>query len=438
MNLILAIDTSCDETSAAVACGRRVLSNVISSQINIHKKYGGVYPALAKRAHEERIGFVVEEALRRAKVVTNVVANFSSRQERRLKPATTISAVAVTYGPGLAIALEVGIRKAKEIVRDAKTQRSKDTKMQRSIDEKQRCKEAKTKNFETLKLCFSASPRLIAVNHLEGHIYSCLAQNANGNPNIIVPICHSDENRNLYNNSIDSRLRPSIALRTSGNDIVAFPTLCLLVSGGHTELVLMKDHCKYQVLGATLDDACGEALDKAAKILHLGYPGGPIIERLAEASYKESPCGLARRLLVLTPPLKEKNNLNFSYSGLKTQFLYLVEKMSEKELGQNLLQLAFTFQEAAFEQLLRKTSQAIAMYQPKTLLCGGGVMANKYLRMLLRKLAKKNNLPVLFPPFKNLITDNAAMIGVAAYYKYQRKEFVKDIESLDREPRLNL
>ncbi len=336
----MALDTSCDETSASVTRGRRVLSNVISSQIAIHQKYGGVYPALAKRAHQKKIDFVVQKALNNAKK-------------------NKLDAIAVTQGPGLAIALEVGIKKAKELSTDYRLP-------------------------------------LIAINHLEGHIYSCLAQNSAGLP----------------------------------KREILFPALCLIVSGGHTELVLMKNHGTYQILGQTLDDACGEALDKAAKILKLGYPGGPIIERLAEkkqdAKYQ------------LSQPLPQKSNLDFSYSGLKTQFLYLIQKMTKKEFNQNLRNLAVSFQSASFEQIIRKTSQVIKIYQPKMLLCGGGVIANKTLRKLLRQIAKSNNLPVLFPPKKNLITDNAAMIGVAAHYKLLRKEFIKNPQDLDRKPRLPL
>lgn len=341
-NLILAIDTSCDETSAAVTSGRKILSNVISSQINLHKKYGGVYPALAKRAHQERIDPVIREALKRAQ----------TEMEK-------IVAIAVTYGPGLAIALEVGINKAKEI-------------------------------------SSSFKKPLIGINHMEGHLYSPLAQNKNGKPK---------------------------------REII-FPALALLVSGGHTELVLMKNHGQYQVLGQTLDDACGEALDKAAKIIKLGYPGGPIIEKLAERTKENK--------YPLHPSMKQKDSLDFSYSGLKTQFLYLVQKMNQKEFNQNILQLAASFQLAAFEQLIRKTASGIKLYAPKTILCGGGVMANQRLRKDLRKLAKKNKLPIFFPPFKKLVTDNAAMIGVAAGYKLERKEFVKNLKELDREPRLSL
>lgn len=340
--LILAIDTSCDETSVAVTSGRRVLSNVISSQINIHKKYGGVYPALAKRAHQERIDFVIKETLKRAGTETK-----------------NIAVIAVTYGPGLAIALEVGINRAK-------------------------------------KLSTDYGLPLIAVNHMEGHLYSTIAQNKNGKP----------------------------------RKEIIFPALALLVSGGHTELVLMKKHGQYQVLGQTLDDACGEALDKAAKILRLGYPGGSVIERLSE--------GIDQNKYPLNPPMRPKESLNFSYSGLKTQFLYLVQKLPEREFNKNLRYLAASFQQAAFEQLIRKTASAIRLYAPKTLLGGGGVMANQRLRKELRKLARENKLPVFFPPYKKLITDNAAMIGIAAYYKFQRKEFVKNPEELDRVPRLKL
>lgn len=350
-NLILAIDTSCDETSAAVTSGRRVLSNIIFSQITLHQKYGGVYPALAKRAHEERIDLVIKEALDRSRV------NFDE-----------LAAVAVTQGPGLAIALEVGIAKAKQ-------------------------------------LAVTYRQPLIAVNHLEGHIFSTIAQNKNGSP----------------------------------TREIAFPALALLVSGGHTELVLMANYGQYQIVGQTLDDAVGEALDKAARILRLGYPGGPIIEALAQQtnSLPIAKKGQNGPKFPLTPPLKERGNLNFSYSGLKTQFFYLVEQMTEEERSNNLKELAASFQEAAFEQLIRKTSDAIERYHPVTLLCAGGVSANQYLRTLLRRLAKERQVPVYFPTNQRLAGDNAAMIGIAAGYKYQRGEFANP-QTLDRQPRLSL
>lgn len=212
--------------------------------------------------------------------------------------------------------------------------------------------------------------------------------------------------------------------------ILRFPVLGLIVSGGHTELVLMEDHLKYQVLGETLDDACGEALDKGAKILKLGYPGGPIIERLAE---KGNPNKFSFNLA-----LKDKNNLKFSYSGLKTQLLYRTENMAEIDFNTSLYDLAASYQSACFEQVIRKTTNAIKVYQPKTVLCGGGVIANNLLRKLLKILENKFAVKIYFPQGKKLTTDNAAMIGIAAGYKLIRNDFVKEIESLDRIPRLSL
>jgi N6-L-threonylcarbamoyladenine synthase len=403
--LILAIDTSCDETSAAVVCGRKVLSNVISSQINIHKKYGGVFPALAKRAHQEKIEYVVNEAIKRASSVLNSkfkvrsaktelnskhdppaggrnpkqsMRNSNTLNSKRFKNCDLefvsdfdirisdlpLSAIAVTQGPGLAIALEVGIKKAKEIIRNSQ----------------------------------SVNPqlKLIAVNHLEGHLLSCLAQNINGKPKI---------------------------------DLL-FPALGLIVSGGHTELVLVENIGKYKVIGSTLDDACGEALDKGARILKLGYPGGPIIERLAEKGFPDK--------YSFSKTLNMRNNLQFSYSGIKTQLLYLVQNIPKKEFAENINNLAFSFQEACFEQIIRKTINAIKIYQPKNIICGGGVMANKHLRKLLRKTANNFSVNIYFPQNKKLITDNAGMIGVAAYFKLMRNEVLENIDCLDREPRLKL
>ena len=222
---ILAIDTSCDETSVAIVEGRRVLSHVEYSQIAMHVKWGGVVPSIARRAHEERIDWVVDQAVKKFEI-------------------KNIDCIAVTYGPGLAIALEVGIKKAKELTRKFKK-------------------------------------KLIAVNHLEGHIYSSFVQNSRGNP------------------IRDFR----------------FPYLALVISGGHTEIVLWRDHLKYEVLGETLDDAAGEALDKAAKMLDLGYPGGPVIERLAKEVQNKDFYNFPR------PMLKSKT-LEFSFSGLKTAFFY--------------------------------------------------------------------------------------------------------------------
>lgn len=337
--LILSIDTSCDETSVAVTEGRKILANEIYSQILIHKKWGGVVPSLAKRAHEERIDLVINEALNKVVVPVDYIA--------------------VTYGPGLAVALEVSIKKAKEL---AKT-----------YDKK-----------------------IISVNHMEGHIYSCFAQNRKGNPKVKF----------------------------------SFPYLCLLISGGHTELVKFSDHLKYEILGETIDDAAGESLDKAAKMLGLGYPGGPIIERLAQlgdSSYHQFP-----------RPMIRSKDFNFSFSGLKTSFYYFLKNLKEKERLKNLNNLAASFQEAVLETLLNKLKQAMEKTRIKNILVAGGVAANLSLRRRIRQLVIQHHGQVLFPPFKNLYGDNAAMIGVAAYYKALKNIFVNNLERLDRVPRLKL
>lgn len=343
---ILSIDTSCDETAVAVVNGRRVLANVIYSQILLHKKWGGVVPSLAKRAHEEKIDFVFEKAIKKLGV--------------RGYGLEKIEAIAVTVGPGLAPALEVGVKKAKE-------------------------------------LAIKYKKKLISINHLEGHIYSPFVQNSVGNPKIDFD----------------------------------FPYLVLTVSGGHTSLVLFKDHLVYKVIGETIDDAAGEALDKAAKLLGLGYPGGPVIERLARQVSNIDRYNFPR-------PMIKSNDLNFSFSGLKTSFYYFLKKLSDKEKIENLCYLASSFQQAVFETLIKKTEKAIKETGVKNLCLVGGVSANFYFRKLFRDLAKKYQGKVLFPSFRYLTGDNAAMIGVVGYYKALKKDFVEDINKLDREPRMKL
>lgn len=334
---ILAIETSCDETAAAVTVGRKTLSNVIFSQINIHKNYGGVYPMLAKREHEKKIDLIIDRAIKNANLTWK-----------------NIDAIAVTFGQGLVVSLEVGVRKAKELAK-------------------------------------KYNKPLIPIDHTEGHIYSCFAQNQNGNPK-----------------------------RT-----LDFPFLALMVSGGYTGLILVKSHQKYEVIGKTLDDAAGEALDKAAKIIGLSYPGGPIIERLAESGNIN--------FLSLPKAMINTSNFNFSYSGIKTAFRRAVEKMSEKQVLQNINHLSASFQNAIFEQILRKTKEAILKTKTETLVVGGGVMANKKLRGELRKLAKILNIKIYFPYSKKLYGDNAAMIGVAAYFKYKNDIYLeKDFDKLER------
>ena len=336
---ILAIETSADETAAAVTEGRKILSNVIYSQIFIHTKYGGIYPALAKRAHEEKINPVVEKAMTKF-------------------PFKEIGYIAVTQGPGLAVALEVGIKKAKELA----------------------------KKYQK---------KLISVNHLEGHIYSAFVQNSQGNPK-----------RDFK-----------------------FPYLALIVSGGHTEFVVFKNHLEYQVIGETLDDAAGEALDKAAKLLGLGYPGGPVLERLAKEVGNED-------FHLFPRPMLKSKDLNFSFSGLKTSFYYFLKKNPNKTSEVKLL--ASSFQEAVFDTLIKKTEKAIKQTGINRLVVGGGVIANFHLRQLFRKLVGKHHGEVLFPSYKYLTGDNAAMIGVVAGFKAEKNLFVKNIDELDRIPRWSL
>lgn len=338
--LILAIDTSCDETSVAVTCDDRVLSNVVSSQVKFHQKYGGVVPYLAKRMHKELLGPAVNQALKNAR------KNFSK-----------IDALAVTIGPGLAPTLEVGIDYAKKL---------------------------KTKG-----------QRLIAVNHMEAHLLSSFAKNSKG----------------------------------KGEFVPKFPILGLLVSGGHTQLVLMKDFGKYKLLGETLDDAAGEAFDKVAKMLNLGYPGGPIISELAKA-------GQPRYELPI--PMIGSKDLNFSFSGLKTACLYFLQKIPESKKTRAFIQdFAASFERTVSQALGIKLKKAIEKYQPNQIVLGGGVINNLAIRKESRRIAGRFGLKVYLPYTKKLLTDNAAMVGVCAWYQAKRNDFVKNISQLDRQPNLN-
>jgi len=345
--IILAIDTSCDETSVAVVDGRRVLSSVIYSQVLVHKKWGGVVPSLAKRAHQERIDFVVSESMKKASITFD-----------------DVEAIAVTQGPGLAVALEVGIDKARE-------------------------------------LAIKYKKKLISVNHMEGHLYSPFVQNSKGNPK---------------------------------REFV-FPMLGFLVSGAHTEIILWKDQLKYEVLGETLDDAAGEALDKAARLLlGIGYPGGGAVERLADEVKNVDRYKFPR-------PMSKVKSLDYSFSGLKTSFLYQVKSMTENEKVENAKYLISSFQEAVFDSLLIKLKMAILQTRCSRIVCGGGVIANQYLRKKLRSclydLVGRTG-QVFFPPYKYLTGDNAAMIGVVAGYKASKNIVVKDFSKLDRVPRMRL
>lgn len=338
---ILAIETSCDDTCAAVLENDCLISSVISSQTDLHAKWGGVVPDIAKRAHTERIEPVIKTALKRASVTLK-----------------EIDVIAVTQGPGLAIALGIGVNKAKE-------------------------------------LAIKYNKKLIGINHVEGHILANLIKNKLGKP--------------------DRKIE--------------FPALAMTVSGGHTKLILVKNIGEYEVVGETLDDAAGEALDKAAKMMGLGYPGGPILERLAQNGDK--------KFLTLPRPLSTQKNFDYSFSGLKTSFYYQIKDWPKEKIGENLANLSASFQDAVFDSLLIKFKKAIEFYNPKMILASGGVLANGEIRKRLRKLSKDTKTPLLMPVKKQFNTDNAAMIGITAYYKALRGEFVENKEELDRNPRLN-
>jgi len=338
---ILGIETSCDDTCAAVIKNSQILSNVISSQIDLHKIWGGVVPDIAKRAHQARINPVIETALKRAKLTIK-----------------DIDLIAVTKGPGLAIALSVGINTAKELAQ-------------------------------------KYTKKVITVNHIEGHLMANFLTNSRGLPH-----------------------RPFL-----------FPALALTVSGGHTKIVLIKKIGDYQVVGETLDDAAGEALDKSAKLLGLGYPGGPVIERLAQTGNNT--------FLKLPTPIADKKILDYSFSGLKTAFYYQIKDWSKTKINKYLADLAASFQTAVFDTLLRKYSLAIEKYHPVCLLISGGVAANLTLRKRMRNLAKTYKLPLYLPFKKELNTDNAAMIALAGYYQAKRGDYA-DPNTLDIDSRAEL
>ena len=315
---ILAIESSCDETSIAIIKnGVEDVATTILTQMDTHAKFGGVVPEIASRMHSENITMVLEDVFSKTDITMD-----------------KIDAIAVTYAPGLLGSLLVGIEFAK-----------------------------------TLALVYNKP--LIKVHHIAGHIYA--------------------------NNLVDK---------------MEFPLLALVVSGGHTELVLMEDDYKFKVLGETLDDAIGEVYDKVAKVLDLPYPGGPHIDRYA---------ALGEDTYDLPIPMNN-DELNFSYSGLKSAIINLVH--NEKQRGNEIRKydLACSFQHTAIDELIRKTKLALKETNSKRLIIAGGVSANKYLREEFTKLAEDENISLSIPPIK-YCTDNAAMIGCAAYPLYLKGEF---------------
>lgn len=323
---ILGIESSCDDTSAAVVRSGVLLSNVIASQA-VHSQYGGVIPELASRAHSQNIVPTVELALRQAGVT-----------------ADQIDGIAFTRGPGLLGSLLVGVSFAKG-------------------------------------LSIACNAPLIEVNHLQGHIMAHFIQ---------IP----------------------------GREFRApsFPFLCLLVSGGNTQIVLMHDHFTMEIVGNTIDDAAGEAFDKCAKVMGLPYPGGPMIDKLAKT-------GNPKAFKFARPQVGE---LDFSFSGLKTSFLYFLKGEMAKNplfIEQNLADLAASLQHTIIDILITKVTRAAAAYNISEIAVAGGVSANSGLREALTAQGLKKGWNVYIPDF-SLTTDNAAMIAITGYYKYQREEFV--------------
>ncbi|SJZ34291.1 tRNA (adenosine(37)-N6)-threonylcarbamoyltransferase complex transferase subunit TsaD [Selenihalanaerobacter shriftii] len=332
--LILGIESSCDETSVAVVKdGRKILSNIIASQVDWHRKFGGVVPEIASRKHIELINPVIEEALIEADI------EFED-----------LSAVAVTYGPGLVGGLLVGIAAAKGIA-------------------------------------YSQHIPLIAINHIEGHIYS----------NFIA-----------YQN-----LKP--------------PLVCLTVSGGHTDLLYFKGLGEYEILGRTRDDAAGEAFDKVARVLELGYPGGPIIDKLAKDGDSTA--------IELPRPLINASNYDFSFSGLKTAVLNYIN--NQKQRGEEIdeVNLAASFQQAVVDILVTKVVKAVKETGVKDVILAGGVASNHQLRAELKTKLDDLKVDLYFPPPK-LCTDNAAMIASVGYYRWQQGDRTE--YSLNAEPNLKL
>ncbi|WP_152657878.1 tRNA (adenosine(37)-N6)-threonylcarbamoyltransferase complex transferase subunit TsaD [Oceanobacillus sp. CFH 90083] len=317
--MILGIETSCDETAASIVKnGREILSNVVASQIESHKRFGGVVPEIASRHHVEQMTMVLEEAVHKAEVTWD-----------------DIDGIAVTEGPGLVGALLVGVNAAKA-------------------------------------LAFAKNKPLIGVHHIAGHIYA-----------------------NRLENEFE------------------FPLLALIVSGGHTELVMMKDHYDYEVIGETRDDAAGEAYDKVARMLKLPYPGGPEIDRLSAEG--EATIDFPRAWL-------EEGSYDFSFSGLKSAVINTLHNAEQRGEALAPAEVAASFQQSVIDVLTEKTYRAAQAYQVKQVIVAGGVAANKGLRTSLKNRFSNEDVDLYFPPM-HLCTDNAAMIAAAGTILYEKEKF---------------
>ena len=323
--IILGIESSCDETAVAIVKDDQLLANIVSTQIAVHTKYGGVMPEIASRLHAENISIVIKEALDTAQVKME-----------------DVSAIAVTRGPGLIGALHVGIQAAK-----------------------------------TLALLYDKP--LIPVHHLAGHIYA------------------------------NEFVKPLV-----------FPLLAIVVSGGNTELVLMKDHLNFEIIGETKDDAIGECYDKVARVMGLPYPGGIPIDKLAKTG---------KHTYKLPQPLHDKS-YDFSYSGLKTSIINMAHNMEQKGETINVPDLCCSFQETAIGMILEKSLRAVKEFKVKQVVLAGGVSANSYLREQIQERLKGTGIDVVIPPMW-CCTDNAAMIAKLGSRLYDEKLFAPLSISVD-------
>lgn len=377
---ILAIETSCDETAIAILEGAgdgtsarfTILGNALLSQIEIHKEYGGVFPALAKREHAKNLVPILEAALEEAELlhedtqsishdthetITTILEREPGLSEQFLAfigetEVPDIDAIAVTHGPGLAPALWVGVNFAKA-------------------------------------LSLAWNKPIVAVNHMEGHILSGLARKEN------VELVLSD---------------------------IKSPVLALLISGGHTELVLMKEWLTYTLIGQTRDDAVGEAFDKVARMMNLPYPGGPEISKLAEQARKNSDQSVEDSF-ELPRPMIHSDDFDFSFAGLKTAVLYSLKDKPEFT-DEKREKLAQAFEDAATDVLWAKTSRALTETGAQTLVLGGGVSANTHIRRTFtEKIEAEHSHVSLRIPTSDLTTDNAVMIALAGFYRASKNEF---------------
>ena len=428
---ILAIETSCDETAVAVveAGGDEVSAhfvvrgNALLSQIELHRKYGGVFPTLAKREHAKNLVPITRAALEEAELLREDTQTFSEKDNNAIADLLSrepelseqffsfiqeveqpdIDAIAVTAGPGLAPALWVGVNFARALAR-------------------------------------AWGKPLVAINHMEGHILSALArresaeaaQHHHGAP------AARHGGASVGNTSTKTEIEPDTLTITSAK----LPMLALLISGGHTEMVLMREWLSYELIGQTRDDAVGEAFDKVARMLGLPYPGGPEISRLAEKARAASWESQTFPPLTLPRPMLHDDTNDFSFAGLKTAARYLIQKLGDIN-DETRAQIALEFENAVTDVLLGKTLRALSQTGAKTLVLGGGVSANSHIRSAFTQALQVGNvrpsklaqnltkIPAdisLHIPDTSLATDNAIMIGLAGFYR-ARGEFA-DIKTL--------